>query len=276
MNKAIPELLNLANGSAAAGDTVARQVCVVAIDEIESLQRLLRQCTMLAMKDDGEDSTVAEMHAVPLEDIPDFINSRIADLECEAASAESLQADTAKLVEALDCAEGAIADAIGCEDGLDGATGYAALTMLWPLMDAHGVMARPRQRAKFQAMYEGHAKVKRDIVSVENAELQCEAVQHNTEYLEMSELLAKRGREIEDLQAVVKQLPKTADGVPVAPGMKVFYRHAVGGTIYSDVIADLTPYSTDPESSIWAGGEIGVDQCYSTEAAARAAGESER
>ncbi len=38
MNKAIPELLNLANGSAAAGDTVARQVCVVAIDEIESLQ----------------------------------------------------------------------------------------------------------------------------------------------------------------------------------------------------------------------------------------------
>ena len=82
-------------------------------------------------------------------------------------------------------------------------------------------------------------------------------------------LLAK----IKSLQAVVKQLPKTADGVPVAPGMKVFYRHAVGGTIYSDVIADLTPYSTDPESSIWAGGEIGVDQCYSTEAAARAAGE---
>ena len=201
---------------------------------------------------------------------------------------KSLQADTAKLVEALDCAEGAIADAIGCEDGLDGATGYAALTMLWPLMDAHGVMARPRQRAKFQAMYEGHAKVKRDIVSVENAELQCEAVQHNTEYLEMSELLAKWGREVEDLQAVVKQLPKCwrlneagerVRDVPVVPGMEVFWfwpdvpergavlKHEVMA-IHQDGVTLRAVYHSTPGR-----GEtpMPVSQISSTEAAARAA-----
>lgn len=96
------------------------------------------------------------------------------------------------------------------------------------------------------------------------------------------DVVAKLLSAYESLQAVVAALPKCwrlndagerVQDVPVVPGMKVFYRHAVRGTIYSDVIADLVPYSTDPESSIWAGGEIGVDQCASTEAAARAAGE---
>lgn len=67
------------------------------LDELEATQRLLRQCKLLAMKDDNEESTVVEMHNVPLEDIPDFVNSRIADLECEAASVETLQARNAEI-----------------------------------------------------------------------------------------------------------------------------------------------------------------------------------
>jgi len=55
------------------------------VEICESKDRLLRQCKLLAMKDDDKDSTVQEMHDVPLDKIPDFINSRIADLECEAA-----------------------------------------------------------------------------------------------------------------------------------------------------------------------------------------------
>ena len=55
------------------------------VAEVERLEGLLRQCKLFAMADDGGDSTVREMLAVPLDKIPYFVNERICDLECQAA-----------------------------------------------------------------------------------------------------------------------------------------------------------------------------------------------
>ncbi len=75
--------------------------------------------------------------------------------------------------------------------------------------------------------------------------------------------------------AVIASLPKTADGVPVVPGMKVFYLHAGGHTIIEYSIAGYITYANgaicvylEPRgfSTIWQ-----WSQCYSTKAAAQAA-----
>ena len=85
-----------------------------------------------------------------------------------------LQADTTALVEALDFSQGAIVDAIGCEDGLDGATGYAVLLMLWPLLDKHGESGNPEQRKAFAKMYSGDGRTVRDCISRDNERLEAE------------------------------------------------------------------------------------------------------
>ena len=79
-------------------------------------------------------------------------------------------------------------------------------------------------------------------------------------------------KEIERLQAVVDKLPKTADGVPAVLGMTLYYLHGCGG-IHSDVIAGFTICSADPESSIWQGGEMDAEDCYSTREAAEKGGD---
>jgi len=76
-----------------------------------------------------------------------------------------------------------------------------------------------------------------------------------------------------ELDAIDAALPHTKDGVRVLPGMTLYTPLAYGGDPYSDVVASLDPTSTTPETSIWSEGCIDAEECYSTEAAARAAGE---
>jgi hypothetical protein len=40
-------------------------------------------------------------------------------------------------LDVLEFAEGAIIDAIGCDDGLDGASGFAVLETIWPVLAKH-------------------------------------------------------------------------------------------------------------------------------------------
>ena len=78
------------------------------------------------------------------------------------------------LLEALEFCEGAILDAIACEDGLDGAAGYRVLMMIWPVLEKHGLTSciAPHTRVTLAGMY-GHP-IKWRIakpVSIENREL---------------------------------------------------------------------------------------------------------
>ncbi len=73
---------------------------------------------------------------------------------------------------------------------------------------------------------------------------------------------------IERLQAIIDKLPKTADGVPVVPGMILF------DPVWIDrhfPIEELLVYCPDATRSEWHDGEVDVSQCYSTKAAAKAA-----
>lgn len=75
--------------------------------------------------------------------------------------------------------------------------------------------------------------------------------------------------EIIRLQAVVDKLPKTADGVSVVPGMKVWVRwRTPEGTIVRQwETYTMSPFGAgDGDRLHW-----NYAQCYSTEAAARAA-----
>ena len=49
-------------------------------------ERLVRQCAMYAMDaDKGDELAVAEIAVLTLEQIPDFVSDRLADLECRLA-----------------------------------------------------------------------------------------------------------------------------------------------------------------------------------------------
>jgi hypothetical protein len=77
--------------------------------------------------------------------------------------------------------------------------------------------------------------------------------------------------EIERLRAIVAKLPKTADGAPVVPGMTLFYIHPKG-KVYSVLIGfDLDEtwvnYAANGDRA-----RLGIGDCYSTRAAAEAAG----
>ena len=71
-----------------------------------------------------------------------------------------------------------------------------------------------------------------------------------------------RDAEIERLRATVDRLPKTADGVPVTPGMECWYR-SCGGRVVSFQISDWGDIATDWDDS--------GPRYYSTRAAAREA-----
>ena len=77
-------------------------------------------------------------------------------------------------LEALEFAEGAIIDAIAHEDGLDGATGYAVLQMIWPQLKKHGLtVATTNELASwFHAQYSVVGPLK--PVSMRNRELEAE------------------------------------------------------------------------------------------------------
>lgn len=81
--------------------------------------------------------------------------------------------------------------------------------------------------------------------------------------------LAKANAEIERLRSIVDSLPKTADGVPIIPGMTLWLvvYNALGQQVYEavpDVVVEGEYVRT------WFGA-IRSDRCYSTREAAEAA-----
>jgi len=78
--------------------------------------------------------------------------------------------------------------------------------------------------------------------------------------------------EVERLRAIVDKLPKTADGVPVVPGMTLWDSIWLGRPFG---VQQLSVFCPNASRSEWMcnEGEVDVSQCYSTRAAAEAAGE---
>ena len=72
--------------------------------------------------------------------------------------------------------------------------------------------------------------------------------------------------EIEGLRAIVGKLPRTADGVPVVPGMDCWYR-SCGGRVTNFPVEDWSDIATDWD-------DYGR-RFYSTREAAKAGGDGE-
>lgn len=86
---------------------------------------------------------------------------------------------------------------------------------------------------------------------------------------EMESAIDEKDSEIEHLQAIVDKLPKTADGVPIVPGMtvSVLANYGDGLRIHKLVVYDLTSIGcSDGDRYHW-----DCHQCYSTREAAEAA-----
>ena len=83
--------------------------------------------------------------------------------------------------------------------------------------------------------------------------------------IDFHEIIGKQRAEIERLTAIIDKLPKTADGVPVVPGMTVYYR-GMGGVVQTtnemcvNAIKAANGFILNPSG------------CYSTQVAADAAG----
>jgi len=85
-------------------------------------------------------------------------------------------------------------------------------------------------------------------------------------------------REIKRLRAIVDKLPKTKDGVPMAPGMELFVRY--GGRITSGFARGFFQHRFSGKPPLWkvrfAWGDVDVaKQCYSTREAAEKGGSDE-
>ena len=76
--------------------------------------------------------------------------------------------------------------------------------------------------------------------------------------------LGKQDARIQELEAIVSRLPKTADGVPIAPGMQVWVISQCCGSEATDVWTFITQAVTDSGADGWHGLTL-----YSTEQAAR-------
>lgn len=84
--------------------------------------------------------------------------------------------------------------------------------------------------------------------------------------------IARLARENADLRAVVERLPKTADGVPVLQGDTVYTEWHLRGIVSGVVCIDTR--NDDQPADVWveaACDRCGIDDCYSTRAAAEAA-----
>ena len=89
-----------------------------------------------------------------------------------------------------------------------------------------------------------------------------------TEMQDANQTIRELREKLAKANAIIDKLPKTADGVPIVPGMRLYSeRHqAWGGGIGSYVVASLQTTSTSDLD--WIDGRL-----YSTEAAALAAKE---
>jgi len=73
------------------------------------------------------------------------------------------------------------------------------------------------------------------------------------------------------MRADLDKLPKTADCVPVVPGMVLYSSQFICGRFRGpETVVELVAYA-DPEQSEWAEGSLDAEKMYSTEAAARKA-----
>jgi len=92
-------------------------------------------------------------------------------------------------------------------------------------------------------------------------------IEHNR-FLKLKHSLDDANAKIAELQAMVDKLPKTADGVPITPGMEVFLQFRGGYTMQTQyVMNDLHIGSCPPKK------EAGTYSWYSTiEAAEKAKG----
>jgi hypothetical protein len=96
---------------------------------------------------------------------------------------------------------------------------------------------------------------------------------------ERLELLAAERARAEGLEKIVAKLPKTADGVPVTPGMKLYPLHSLADGLPPEEAADIDDHAR-VEIHLWDtvssellrdGDEADVTKCYSTREAAEAA-----
>ena len=84
--------------------------------------------------------------------------------------------------------------------------------------------------------------------------------------------LRESADEIERLRAIVDKLPKTADGVPVVPGMTLYSSQNICGAFRKpEIVVSLEVYANH-ETSEWMDGHLEVELLYSTREAAEAAG----
>jgi hypothetical protein len=89
--------------------------------------------------------------------------------------------------------------------------------------------------------------------------------------------------EVKRLQAIVDKLPKTADGVPVVPGMNCYFRSHPHGTTHKDagVVCVTLSYDGDNYEAFLRDGNgdewwaILPEEVYSTREAAQAAKETD-
>lgn len=108
----------------------------------------------------------------------------------------------------------------------------------------------------------------RDRLAAANAELQAEidrindaqAASLGAEINRLAAENAAQAREIERLREIVDRLPKTADGVPIVPGMEVYVETDDDGLQCDEVVVKLAAYDVHDLPEFW----------FSTEAAALA------
>ena len=81
-------------------------------------------------------------------------------------------------------------------------------------------------------------------------------------------LLSDAADEIERLQAIIDKLPKTADGVPIVPGMIAWCHHC--GITRAELIGEFGVTIEGP--TVWCDGMADADGLYGTRKAADAAG----
>lgn len=115
----------------------------------------------------------------------------------------------------------------------------------------------------------------RNTLLEENAALR-ERVEELTERRDAYYTSYKKAMErVGELEAIVEKLPKTADGVPITPGMKVWGTSPFGG-VRDPATAQLRGFFDEyPIFACEWGHNVAGRECYSTREAALAASKKE-